>query len=65
MDEITAKLESIQNAINQLSIRGREARQILNYVDNTCEEIKAALVAPEPEDPDTAQTARTWPLGEV
>ena len=50
MEEIISKLESIQNAINQLSIRGREARQILNYVDNTCEEIKAALVAPEPEE---------------
>ena len=50
MDEITAKLESIQSAINQLSIRGREARQILNYVDNTCEEIKAALAASEPEE---------------
>ena len=50
MDEITAKLESIQNAINQLSIRGREARQILNYIDNTCDEIKAALAASEQEE---------------
>lgn len=43
MDEIIQKIGSIQEAINQLNIRGREARQILNYIDNTCEDLKAQI----------------------